>query len=241
MASLKRRGSLCPALLWLEAVNSLCATPGAPTHPAGLRPPMPSMGGPPMPGFQQQQQQPPQQQAPPPGMGMPGMQPPMMQQQHLLQQQQQQPPMGGMGMLPQQPGMGMAPPGMGGMGPPMPGMQMQPPRPPMPGMAPPMPVPGMQAQAQATTSSKIDPSQIPRPMPYAIPTQVCGREMQWVLGQRVAAAVAVLAGHLAGWVGWLSWAVGCRPSRLVQQHRPASLAPRKRPPCPSFPTTPAGV
>jgi hypothetical protein len=175
-------------------------------------------------------------------MGMPGMQPPMMQQQHLQQQQQQQqqqPPMGGMGMLPQQPGMGMAPPGMGGMGPPMPGMQMQPPRAPMPGMAPPMPMPGM--QAQAPTSTKIDPSQIPRPMPYAIPTQVCGREMQWVLGQRVAAAVAVLAGHLAGWVGWLGWAVGCRPSRLVQQHRLASHAPRKRPPCPSFPTTPAGV
>ena len=212
---------------------------GVPTYPAGLRPPMPSMRGPLMPGFQQQQlQQHNQQQAPPPGMSMPGMQPPMMQQQHLQQQQQQQqqqqPPMGGMGMLPQQPGMGMGPPGMGGMGPHMPGMQMQPPRPPMPGMAPPMPMPGM--QAQAPTSTKIDPSQIPRPMPYAIPTQVRGGPAAGFAAACHCRRGSVLVCHLAGlWFSLAAAPAACCSNtgmRPMPPYRPACYA-APMPPCPA--------
>lgn len=115
-----------------------------------------------MPGFPQQQaaQHPGMLpgQAPMPGQPpMPGMVPPG-----------QQPPMGGMpGRPPPMPGSMSQP----GMAPPMPGGMPQQPRPPMPtGMAP-----GMAPAAPA--ASKIDPSQIPRPLPYAIPTQVGGRQL----------------------------------------------------------------
>ncbi|PSC68317.1 transport Sec24-like protein [Micractinium conductrix] len=117
----------------------------------GFRPPM---GG--MPGMQ-----PPQQQFQQPGMQPPGMQPP-----GFPGMMPGQPTMPGMQPMPGQPPMS----GMPGMQPPMPGM----PRPPMP--TPPMPTPGAMmapgVQAAPAASTKIDPSQIPRPLPYAIPTQV---------------------------------------------------------------------
>ena len=51
------------------------------------------------------------------------------------------------------------------------------PRPPMPSMGGGLPAPSLafqqqQQQQQQQGSNKIDPSQIPRPMPFAIPTQV---------------------------------------------------------------------
>lgn len=167
-----------------------------------------------MPGFPQQQvqQQPgmlPGQPSMPGQPPMPGMMPPG-----------QQPPMGMPGMPPPMPG-GMPQPGMP---PPMPGMPQQP-RPPMPtGMAP-----GMAPPAPA--ASKIDPSQIPRPLPYAIPTQVCGRPVGCVR----CVMPALSAEDHAGAVQHSLWAANvlASPSLLTNPH-PASrqsTAAVVSPPC----------
>lgn len=101
------------------------------------------------------------------------------------------PPMGGM---PRPSGPPLQPPGMRGMvpppqqpgmaHPPMPGMLPQlgmqhpqhPGMPPSPGAAagmhPRPPMPGMMPSPTSASATKIDPAQIPRPMPFAIPTQV---------------------------------------------------------------------
>ncbi|EFN54381.1 hypothetical protein CHLNCDRAFT_58279 [Chlorella variabilis] len=119
--------------------------------------------------------------------GLPGQ--PMMQQQPGLR-----PPMPPMGGMPRPSGPPLQPPGMRGMvpppqqpgmaHPPMPGMLPQlgmqhpqhPGMPPSPGAAagmhPRPPMPGMMPSPTSASATKIDPAQIPRPMPFAIPTQV---------------------------------------------------------------------
>ncbi|GLC37974.1 hypothetical protein PLESTF_000604900 [Pleodorina starrii] len=122
----------------------------------GMPPPPPGMAGP--------------YGAPPPPPGMPGGMPP--------------PPPGMPGGPPGMPGGPPPPPPPGGfMPPPPPGM---PPGPPPPGMPPPQQGPPQrgsvgQVQGQATTSSRIDPSQIPRPVaqppssePLVFDTRIAG-------------------------------------------------------------------